>query len=140
MVYIFEAKSPNGLHYKYKQNIICLLYTSLDYHRYYRTWASEDATLMKQKNLFLKYHTKLKYETLDKRYFPTKGLKTNISYTIYTDLRCVQETAQPICNAPVGLGAKRTLTFLSDIVVLDVYKRQHIPSSLEVIKKKAYQI
>ena len=32
------------------------------------------------------YHTKLKYETLDKRYFPTKGLKTNISYTIYTNL------------------------------------------------------
>lgn len=51
---------------------------SLDYHRYYRTLVSEDATLMKRKNLFLNYHTKLKYETLDKRYFPTKGLKTNI--------------------------------------------------------------
>ena len=59
---------------------------SLDYHRYYRTLVSEDATLMKRKNLFLNYHTKLKYETLDKRYFPTKGLKTNISYTIYTNL------------------------------------------------------
>ena len=59
---------------------------SLDYHRYYRTLVSEDATLMKRKNLFLNYHTKLKYETLDKRYFPTKGLKTNIFYTIYTNL------------------------------------------------------
>ncbi len=59
---------------------------SLDYHRYYRTLVNKDATLMKRKNLFLNYHTKLKYETLDKRYFPTKGLKTNISYTIYTDL------------------------------------------------------
>ena len=29
---------------------------SLDYHRYYRTLVSEDATLMKRKNLFLNYH------------------------------------------------------------------------------------
>ena len=28
---------------------------SLDYHRYYRTLVSEDATLMKRKNLFLNY-------------------------------------------------------------------------------------
>ena len=59
---------------------------SLDYHRYYRTLVNKDATLMKRKNLFLNYHTKLKYETLNKRYFATKGLKTNISYTIHTDL------------------------------------------------------
>lgn len=60
--------------------------TSLDYHQYYRTLVNEDATPIKRKNLFLNYHTKLKYETLNKRYFPTKGLKTNISYTIHTDL------------------------------------------------------
>ena len=30
----------------------------------------------------------------------------------------------PICNAPVGLGAKRTLTFLSDIVVLYKIRRK----------------
>lgn len=59
---------------------------SLDYHRHHRTLESEDAPPMKRKNLFLNYHTKLKYETLDKRYFPTKGLKANLSYTIYTDL------------------------------------------------------
>ena len=60
---------------------------SLDYHRYYRTLASEDVTPMKRKNLFLNYHTRLEYETFNKKYFPTKGLKTNISYTIYTNLQ-----------------------------------------------------
>lgn len=60
---------------------------SLDYHRHYQTLTSHLMPLEDKDNLFLNYHVQMKYESLDKKYFPTKGTIGEISYTIYHDLQ-----------------------------------------------------
>lgn len=60
---------------------------SMDYHRYYRTLTSCPSPFNGKEDLFLNYRAQLKYETLDKKYFPTKGVIGGISYTMYDDLR-----------------------------------------------------
>ena len=59
----------------------------MDYHRYYRTLTSCPSPFNGKEDLFLNYRAQLKYETLDKKYFPTKGVIGGISYTMYDDLR-----------------------------------------------------
>lgn len=60
---------------------------SMDYHRYYRTLTSFRNPFNGKENLFLNYQVQLKYESLDKKYYPTKGIVGGISYTIYDDLQ-----------------------------------------------------
>lgn len=51
------------------------------------------------KELFLNYSAGLNYETLDKRYFPTRGLDAGIGYTVYTD--CHSKAAYSAFNARI---------------------------------------
>lgn len=66
-------------------NLLFEASTSLDYNRFFRTLLNEKFPYIKRKYLFANYNIKINYETLNKRYFPTKGMNCRIGYTIYTD-------------------------------------------------------
>lgn len=58
---------------------------SLDYQHFFKTLANQEFQYPKNNDLFLNYSVELKYETINKRYFPTKGFDCHIGYTIYTN-------------------------------------------------------
>lgn len=74
----------------YKLNIINNLQfgagVQLDYyHPINMLSVSEFIHFDNDRELFLNYWAELDYETLNKRYFPTKGADARIRYTLYTD-------------------------------------------------------
>lgn len=66
-------------------NLLFKANISLDYQRFFRTLVNQEFPYPKSNDLFLNYNVELKYETINKRYFPTKGLDFHIGYTIYTN-------------------------------------------------------
>ena len=66
-------------------NLLFKANISLDYQRFFRTLVNQEFSYPKNYDLFLNYNVELKYETINKKYFPTKGLDCHIGYTIYTN-------------------------------------------------------
>lgn len=66
-------------------NLLLKANISLDYQRFFRTLANQEFPYPKNNDLFLNYNVELKYETINKKYFPTKGLDCHIGYTIYSN-------------------------------------------------------
>lgn len=66
-------------------NLLLKANISLDYQRFFRTLANQEFPYPKNNDLFLNYNVELKYETINKKYFPTKGLDCHIGYTIYNN-------------------------------------------------------
>lgn len=66
-------------------NLLFKANISLDYQRFFRILANQEFSYPKSNDLFLNYNVELKYETINKKYFPTKGLDCRIGYTIYTN-------------------------------------------------------
>lgn len=67
------------------RNIQAEANVSLEYYHFFKTLTANASPDMKAKELFLNYQAGLKYETLNKRYFPTKGTDCHLKYTKYTD-------------------------------------------------------
>lgn len=62
---------------------------SLDYYRFFKTLAKVGVVNTNDTELFLNYEVGVRYETLNRKYFPTKGMDGHIKYKIYTDCRSV---------------------------------------------------
>ena len=77
-------------------NLLFKANISLDYQRFFRTLVNQEFPYPKSNDLFLNYNVELKYETINKRYFPTKGLDCHIGYTIYTN--CHSSTNYSVFN------------------------------------------
>lgn len=77
-------------------NLLFKANISLDYQRFFRTLVNQEFPYPKSNDLFLNYNVELKYETINKRYFPTKGLDCHIGYTIYTN--CHSSTNYSVLN------------------------------------------
>lgn len=77
-------------------NLLFKANISLDYQRFFKTLVNQEFPYPKSNDLFLNYNVELKYETINKRYFPTKGLDCHIGYTIYTN--CHSSTNYSVFN------------------------------------------